>query len=255
MCDQATQTILDGIVKDFVDRRLMFTALNVSREAQKNHGVTLRHNLMKNETHRNYANGAMQYDDGGSTRDYQRQLVDIPGVNGQAWAYYPDGVDPDNYDLSHLVNGPIDTKDASAAAPASNPNSVPVPPLASAAPDPFGLSQGAGTATATAPVATTTAAPAAQGKYAVDKRKRLWIPRDFVKAAGGTRTTPLEVTIDNKSLVITAKGAAPKTPYTSYLVDSKGNIAISKNVFDAAGLNATSYDIIKMNNRVVVKSA
>ena len=245
MCDQITQGIIEKIVAEFVAGKKIFTSLNVSRKAQKDHGITLRHNEMKNEAHRIYADGNMIDPSGQS---YNRKLIDIPNVNGQAYAYYPDGVDPDNYDLSAIVSGPIDTNDA---------GTVPVPQLSASQGvgtgttpfNPFGSLSSVGAALAAKTTSTAT------GKYAVDKRKRLWIPKDMVKAVGGKRGMSLDVTVDGKSLVVTAKGANTKTPFTSYQVDSKGNIAISQNVFAAAGLTATTYDILEMNGQVLVKQA
>jgi hypothetical protein len=242
MCDAVTQGILEQIVQEFVSKQFIFTSLNVSREAQKR-GVTLRHNDMKNEPHRIYADGSMTFDEGGTTYSYNRQTVSLSGINGQPWMYFPENVDPNNYDSDLLLQGPIDTKDASVAQ--SNPNVVQVPSLSNA-----------GTATATAVAPTQTQTQAAQGKYAVDKRKRLWIPRDMVKAAGGTaRGAWLDVAVNGKSLVITAQGTNTTPKFTSYKVDSKGNIAVSRNVFEAAGLTASSYDIINVNGQVVVKAA
>jgi hypothetical protein len=78
----------------------------------------------------------------------------------------------------------------------------------------------------------------------------------MVKAAGGTaRGAWLDVAVNGKSLVITAQGTNTTPKFTSYKVDSKGNIAVSRNVFEAAGLTASSYDIINVNGQVVVKAA
>lgn len=243
MCDSVTQDIIEKIVGEFVAGKKIFTSLNVSRVAQKDHGVSLRHNEMKNEAHRIYADGNMTDPSG---QAYNRKLITIPNINGQAYAYYPDGVDPDNYDLSAIISGPIDTNDA---------GTVAVPPISQGIAssthfDPLGASSRFGTAVAK----TTAQVKSPTGKYAVDKRKRLWIPREMVKAVGGMRGLALDVTVDGKSLIVTSKGKSAK-PFTSYLVDSKGNIAISQNVFAAAGLTATSYDIIEMNGQVLVKQA
>lgn len=245
MCDSATQAILEQIVQDFVSKQFIFTSLNVSREAQKNHGVSLKHNEMKNEPHRIYANGAMTFDDNGTTRSYNRQTITLSNIQGAApWMYYPETIDPSNYDTDLLIQGPIDTKDATVAT--NNLNVVQVPSIL-----------GAPTSTATTGTGTATVTPTVQGKYPVDKRRRLWIPRAMVKAAAGSNPHGawLDVAVNGKSLVITAKGANPHGTYTSYKVDGKGNIAVSRSVFEAAGLTQDTFDIINVNGQVVVKAA
>ena len=243
MCDAATQAVLESIVQSWVGEQKMFTALNVSRDAQRNHGVTLRHNDMKNEIHRIYANNDMNYDNNGTQESYQRKLIDIPGIsNAQVWAYYPQGVDPDNYDLSQLVQGPIDCKDAG-----SSPNSVSVPALATS---------GQTTAVAT-PVVKSVSSPSqtssTTGGYAVDKRKRLWIPRELLRSVGLKSGSDADVHVDNKTIVVTPKGLRSGTAATTYKVDSKNNIAISRVIFSDAGLDSDSYDILNVNGSIVVK--
>lgn len=250
MCDQATKDILDQVVSDFIRDRFIFTALNVSREAQKNRGVTLRHLEMKNEVHRNYADGQMEYDDNGSTRQFERRLVTIPGIRDQVWAYYPEGVNPDNYDLTALKDGPIDTKDAAkgtTGAPTAPPQSVPVPtytpPTTGGTASPFANSGTVATATA----------PAAQGKHSLDARKRLWLPRQLLRDIGLSPGREVDAIADGKSIIVAPKGKRAGTVVTSYLIDGKGNVALSKMVFDYAKLNGSSFDVLHDHDTVVVK--
>jgi len=231
MCDYATQQILDTIISGYVRDRKIFTALNVSRAAQISHGISLKHNDMKGQTHRNYADGMMQFDKNGSSQKYQRQLVDIAGVNIRAWAYYPPGIGIDNYDLTALRSDTIDTIDTSIR-------------LAH-------LAQSSAVLMATA---AGTLPPTLSKKYKLDKRKRLWIPKDILKSIGANSGEAVDVEIDGKTLVLcNMNGNIGGPPKASYKVDRRGNVAISHSVFKSADMSSLTYEIIEMNKKIVVQ--
>lgn len=80
MCDQFSQQLMDDIVAEKVRAGEMFTALDVSREAQRR-GCTERHYQIKHVVHECFERGDM----GG---DYTRTLVRIPGAPIPPWLYH-----------------------------------------------------------------------------------------------------------------------------------------------------------------------
>jgi bifunctional DNA-binding transcriptional regulator/antitoxin component of YhaV-PrlF toxin-antitoxin module len=89
MCTFANQQIIEKIICEKVDRREMFTALDVTLEA-KRRGGSERHRHLKHAVHQFFAGG-------GLGADYNRTLIAIPGAPCPAWLYYPNGMGPGTF--------------------------------------------------------------------------------------------------------------------------------------------------------------
>jgi bifunctional DNA-binding transcriptional regulator/antitoxin component of YhaV-PrlF toxin-antitoxin module len=100
MCSVANQQIIEGVIREKVDRGEMFTAFDITREARRR-GGTERHRHMKPAVHQFFDGGVM-----GS--DYTRTLIAIPGAPCPAWLYHPTGAGPAGYqplDRSKMNHG------------------------------------------------------------------------------------------------------------------------------------------------------
>jgi hypothetical protein len=86
MCDTVTRQILEDVIRGKVDRGEMFTAFEISLEAQQR-GVTERHRHLKQAIHQYFEGGHM----GGV---YTRTLIHIPEAPQAAWLYHRTVDDP-----------------------------------------------------------------------------------------------------------------------------------------------------------------
>ena len=89
MCTFANQQIIEEVIRENVDRGVMFTALDITLEA-KRRGGTERHRHMKHAVHQFFAGGGMG-------TDYTKTLIPIPGAPCPAWLYHQGGAAPATY--------------------------------------------------------------------------------------------------------------------------------------------------------------
>jgi hypothetical protein len=244
MCDAATQQILETIVQKRTANGDMFTALDISREAQHQHAVQYRHNDLKGDIHRIYADGLMQH----STGQYDRSLVFIPGITTKVYLYHLVGADVSTYASIWAPGGP-----AKATATASGPQPIAVPPLTVQPPV---------TAPTAAPVASqpsaAQAAAAALSDFKVSSRGRLWLSRDILAKIGATPGNRVNVIKEGTSMIVAPVDPTATMPskdlITDYLVDRHGNVALSSMCFKECGIDGESYyDVLEVNGKVVVK--
>lgn len=264
MCDVATQGILETIVKQQSAADAMFTALDITREAQHNHAVQYRHNDLKNDIHRIYADGMMA----NVGVQYVRTLIKVPGVVQPMWLYHQPNADISSYRSKYapapytgptVASGSTSAAPTKTASPANNPfQTISVPPLTKAAPAP------AATALAATPVtaASTVASPAQQAAaalsdYKVSSRGRLWLPADILNKLGVKTGERVNVIKEGTSLLVAkddGSGTAPVDKITDYLVDRHGNVALSSMCFKEVGIDGEDYyDVLEVNGKVVVK--
>ena len=96
MCSYDNEQILRGVIEEKVSQEKAFTAFDITMQAKKK-GMSESHRFCKNTTHRILAD---------DYPEYNKTLIDIPGAS-QAFLYYPDGYDIDEYvamDRDELFN-------------------------------------------------------------------------------------------------------------------------------------------------------
>lgn len=89
MCDKATETILEKIISKKMETSDMFTAFDISKEAQRN-GVKERHRNLKADIHR-IANDLL------SVHGYEKIIINIPNISGNPFLYHKYGEDTSQY--------------------------------------------------------------------------------------------------------------------------------------------------------------
>jgi hypothetical protein len=89
MCNTVTLQIIEDVIREKVDRGEMFTAFEISLQAQQR-GVTERHRHLKQTIHQYFEGGHM-----GTV--YTRTLIRIPGAPQAAWLYHRTVDDPAVY--------------------------------------------------------------------------------------------------------------------------------------------------------------
>ncbi len=108
MCDSATMTLITNICDEWVGKKKIFTAYEVSRELRNRWtigGHCPRYGDIRDDIHKILNNCI----------DYSRQLMNV-GATEEAFVYHPNGSDPSQYQ-------PIDRADLNS----SNPNRVNLP--------------------------------------------------------------------------------------------------------------------------------
>ena len=259
MCDAATQSILESIVKGKVQSNEMFTALDISREAQKNHHVQYRHNDLKNDVHRIYADGEMQFDNNGQVEQYDRTLIAIPGIKGKVWLYHAAGADVSLYRSKYA---PQPYTGPTSAVPQPNPHqSIIVPPLiakpvpVTASPLPVTPPTTTGPKTASG-LSHKAKAANSKSDFVSDARDRLWIPKAVIEKLGVPSGSRVDVIKEGQSLILSpSNGVVSPDKVTDYKVDRKGMIALSAMCFRDAGITGHEFDVVEINGKVVVKGA
>lgn len=89
MCDQSTkQVVRDEVIKK-VSKSESFTAFDITKLVRRT-GIGIRHNECKFIVHAMYREEDIM-------PEFQRTLVQLPGVSIQPWLYHPDSQDPDDY--------------------------------------------------------------------------------------------------------------------------------------------------------------
>lgn len=232
MCDSATMNVLEDIVTRRVNlgnawlvatdgsalhEDATFTAFDISMEAKKDHGVSLRHREMKNDIHALFEQGRMP--------GYDRTAVDVrPGVP-KAFVYYPNGSDPTTYKSRW-----VDQSNAQVVQVTATQNQMPLLTTSSVMP----------------------AAPVKKGAHDVDQRQRLTVPNDLVEALGAKPNDWLYAYPETDQVVVKAAHEPHLEPY-HYRVDKSGNIRISQICLQEGGIGGQSYDTIRINDTIVVK--
>jgi hypothetical protein len=194
----------------------MFTALDVSREAQSVHSVYERHNNMKHVVHDMYETGQMP--------NYQREFREI--IAGQkAWIYYPQFADPSTY--------------------VSNFNKIGIPSTVVTSGTPVVTS---GTPVTITPLVGTTP----QTGHATDSRGRLLVPVKLIEQIGIPRLEWVSATPEKDRVVVTKY--LPSLLSYRYRVDKSGNIQISETCLQAASFKSSRYDFEVDGDKLIIKS-
>jgi hypothetical protein len=227
----------------------VFTALDITREAQNKHQVRDRHRNLRNDIHRIIA----QY------LDQDECLIDIPGVTDQPGIEKPRLYHPP--EISHQVAEQIyklKPQAGGTAQIAATATITGMPSISSGYPQiTAGPSISSGTALLSPPPA---AHPQgglqSDGSYTTDKRGRLWIPANLLRKIGAGIGSFIYVTIDASAseLVITGSLPGSASAAAAYKVDPNNNVALSKTVFDEAGLTSGKYEIADVGSEIRVKA-
>lgn len=223
MCDSSVAAIIESVVSQFCQQGKMFTALDVSRTVQQQHGVRERHMNMKNEVHRLFADGAMV--NPASGKSYRRTTITLPGVPVPPWLYYEDGSDPTQY-VSQYTG--------------QTPQAVLPPPPPTPAP-----SANDGNDDEEDDDGATKADP--DGVYHSDKRGRVWVPVQLIAAIGaapGSVVYAVKGNVNNEPCLGIKRVLAPTdSEGVAYKVDRHGNIAVSRGCLMEAGISSGSPQI------------
>ena len=229
--DTATKDILESIVSrrvalgtdwlqdtnNSLSSDAMFTALDVSREAQSMHLVHERHNNMKHVVHEMYETGQMP--------DYQRTFMEvIPGQ--KAWVYYPQFADPNTY-VSNFNKPAIPSTFVTSGTPVTITTGIPS-------------------------VFAGTSSTAVQTGHTTDSRGRLLVPVKLIEQIGIPRLEWVSATPEPDRVVVTKY--QPSLLSYRYRVDKSGNIQISESCLQAASFKTSQYDFEVDGDKIIIKS-
>ena len=242
MCDTATYSIIRSIVSRRValgqsNPEAMFTALDISREAQNNFGVTLRHRDMKNDIHAMYDNGEMS--------GYTRQGIQIDGVPGLPFLYFPYGADisqyksnfvPAKHSCNSISQSPQGVAGVAGVAGVGTPAPVPAP-----ANVPWSQAYGRIHRHSPDPSSTTVC-------VYVDNRGRVAVPNDMLKKIGLYPGDTAYVDFDSGSIRVRAGYDVDATNYT---VDRSGNVRIGRSTLQQVSCR-DMYTCTLLGNEVVI---
>jgi bifunctional DNA-binding transcriptional regulator/antitoxin component of YhaV-PrlF toxin-antitoxin module len=238
MCDYATQQVLESIVNrraqvvdDWRNKNdgsqpptdALFTALDISREAQSQHNVKERHRFMKNDIHQLVVNH----------QAFTRVLIEIQGVTDKPgvekpFLYYPTGVDP--VDADRIYKSYSNPQQQIAQAGQVTISVVSTPQAQLPAPTP---------------------ATPSDDNLSTDNRGRLWIPAPLLREMGVNPGSQVYITTENDPNATPApmrlrvtRNLPPNAQQAAvYIVDRHNNIALSRSCFAEAGLNGNKYEV------------
>lgn len=91
MCNATVIDILWDIIEKKMENKEAFTAFDITMAAKKQ-GCTSRHKDIKNTIHRLIANNDNYVD-----FEYDKELIDIPGIDKKAYLYRPEGYNTEDY--------------------------------------------------------------------------------------------------------------------------------------------------------------
>lgn len=252
MCNAPTMQILSDCVsrrvtlgQDWVaagsldtstlDSRAMFTAFDITQEARLEHGVTERHGEIKGDVHGIFDNGQMD--------NYERCLITPrPGVP-EAWLYFPEGADWTQYKSkwAHLP-------------PATQVLGQAVASIVQQAALGVGAQLDGVTGTCVGTISSLPATITSNiGNHQVDNRGRLCIPTEMIKNLGLNIGEWAYAYSDGNSVVVAKSQPTMGTSAYSYLVDKSGNVRVSQACLVEAGIGGTHFDIVEINDTIVVK--
>jgi antitoxin component of MazEF toxin-antitoxin module len=217
-------------------RECVFTAYNITKEVQSKHQQWAPHAQVRDIVHDTISR-IMSMDE---------CLIDIPGVTTKPGVERPRLYHPP--EISHQVAEQIFSNYGHVNV---NVQFVPSNVLGDGgAKSQLSLPGPSGSIAVVTPAAqaSITATPGTGGKqqdgtYTVDKRGRLWIPADMLRAIQAAPGTSVYVTIDGSNLVITTSVPTGATQAAMYKVDPSNNIAVSKSAFDEAGMTSGKFNI------------
>lgn len=88
---------VEDFVKELIAKRDMFTAWDVTKglSAKDGNMKSYKHNVVKRVVHEMYGNGGMP--------NYRREVVEIDGIEGTPFLYYPDNSDIATYFSQHNI--------------------------------------------------------------------------------------------------------------------------------------------------------
>jgi len=243
MCDTATLSTIEEVVRSKVQSSEMFTAFDVTLAVQaalKANGSfdanEHRHRHLKNDVH----NIVESFVSGGQ---YSRNLQNV-GAPTNAFVYYPNGGDPATY-------VPIARNDG-AAPVANDPYTITVPARAPIQP----LQVAAAVAAQISPVPQTD--NDGDGLDNVgrtpDARGSIIVPSYLLRSVNFVFNDSAYVRADGNTLVVSHVTPTDGSTYTTYTVDHSCNVRITKAVLEYAGLsNAASFDFERVGDTIVVK--
>lgn len=195
---------LEEIAKEWISQRRMFTAFEISLEANQR-GIRERHRNLKGLVHQTLAKV-------GSTHSYTRTLMDV-GAPVQAWVYHHVQDNPYTY-------RPLNREGDGRADPVST-----VPPRALRNP---------------VPLSATSASPATvnDGACGVDSQGRLCIPAALLQRLDVVAGEQAIVTGDqtNEEIRITRPTIFDDVDTAGYEVGTDGAIRIASQALDDAGI-------------------
>lgn len=237
MLDTATRNVIEGIVlrriklgQDWqqdmsqpLDPDAIFTALHVSREAQAQYQIHNRHSNMKDVVHELF--------DSGQLVGYQRSLEEVEAGTPKAWVYYPQFADPKTCQPAPARPGTATT--------VSTVTTAPIPQL----PSPVAPLNGNAVATAATGL----------GGHQIDKRGRLWVPTAMIAGLGLKRSEWAYAMPGTQQVIVTKDDPQDASSYR-YRVDKSGNIPLSRSCLNKGGLVGNSFDVVKVNDTVIIKA-
>jgi hypothetical protein len=226
----------------------IFTAYNITKEAQQKHGVWAPHRDVRDIVH-DTVSGLMQQDE---------CLIDIAGVTTKPGVERPRLYHPP--EISHQVAEQIFSNYGHIG---TNVKFVPSKTLGDggaasqlALPGPSAMIAVVDPTTAKITATPGTGGKQPDGTYAVDKRGRLWIPADSLRAIAATPGTSVYVTqVAGGGLRITLSPPQGVTEAVMYRVDASNNIAVSKSAFDEAGMTTGKFNITDSGMEILIGSA
>lgn len=225
MCnaDPQQMDMLEKTVRQFLDEGRMFTAYDVTIETRDRESVKMRHKDVRGACHEiQILSDACDfgYNDLSSNNvDWDRSRVDM--LSGQwAFVYHPSNLDPNDYT-------PRDGKPQAAAV------GTPTQPT---------------TTTATTPSVSDSGGKNDDGSFSTDYRDRLFIPTEFLRAAGLNAGDECYVICDlgNNLIMLAAdgtnfKGSAVKI--TTQRVERDGDLRLSSTTIRSADLDSDKFVI------------
>lgn len=231
MCNADSQQMdmLEKTVRQFLDEGRMFTAYDVTIETRDRESVKMRHSDVRGACHEiQILSDACDFgynDPSGTSVNWKRSRVDMPG-DRWAFVYHPPNLDPNEYKFRG-------GKPQAATGPQSPAVGTPTQPT---------------TTTATTPSVSDSGGKNEDGSFSTDYRDRLFIPTEFLRAAGLKAGDKCYVVCDlgNNLIMLAADGTnfnGSDVRITIQRVERDGDLRLSSTTLKSADLNADKFVI------------
>lgn len=213
-------------IDNHVDAGQMFTALDISRAVQNNHGVNAPHTSLKETVHAYYVNKKMGY-------NYTRTQITVPG--GKAFLYHNENSDPQNYDPTKVqplpANASIDNRNIGTLGLSNTPtdnssNNIPgiSKSITAAIGNPFGDNHITQAPPVSTPAPVVNFATVACGKATTLQDGRLRIPVKASEQAGFVKGQQVYLSVEEDGSVEIFEEAPKNRKTRKVTVDTYRNI-------------------------------
>lgn len=222
--NQAVIEKIKETIVDFFNKKMMFTAYDVTKQTREREKINLRHRDLNGQIHDlELVQDALDYGydlPDGQTVKYQKTQKDV-GNGVWAFVYHPSFLDPNNYIHGQSFGIVVQTNSSSSQTPAINSISISASNTDSGGQDD-------------------------DGTFTADYRNRLMVPTKFMKEAGflpGDKAYIVVCPVNNVVSIFKDESEAQNHSaiFTVQKVERNGDIRISSRTLKAAELKENQY--------------